>query len=149
MSIICLGMLLGLPHLGMVGWGVFIASNTKLAIGEKFLLSAAHRTVWWRTRQSGALCPVRLAIGLTPQVTIGAHDFYTGHSEHHTGQSGGFLSIVPPRTSRWATVPGASDSLVLQTRQSVVATLPSFLGLHLIFIMSSFEVFISSMPWSK
>jgi hypothetical protein len=31
----CLGMSLGLPHLGMAGWGVFIAPNTKLAIGEK------------------------------------------------------------------------------------------------------------------
>jgi hypothetical protein len=38
---------------------------------------------------------------------------------------------------------------VLQTRQSAVATLPLFLGLHLIFIMSSFEVLLSSMPWSK
>jgi hypothetical protein len=26
MSIICLGMLLGLPHIEMVGWEVFIAS---------------------------------------------------------------------------------------------------------------------------
>jgi hypothetical protein len=35
MSIMCLGMLLGLPHLGMVDWGVFIAPNTKLDVGEK------------------------------------------------------------------------------------------------------------------
>jgi hypothetical protein len=38
MSTICLGMLLGLPHLGMAGWGVFIAPNTKLAVGEKRVL---------------------------------------------------------------------------------------------------------------
>jgi hypothetical protein len=38
-------------------------------------------------------------------------------------------------------VPGASDS--------PQATLDSSLGLHLIFIMSSFEVLLSSMPWSK
>jgi hypothetical protein len=42
-------MLLGLPHLGMVGWGVFIAPNSKLAVGEKLLLSVEHRTVRWCT----------------------------------------------------------------------------------------------------
>jgi hypothetical protein len=47
MYTICLGMLLGLPHLEMAGWGVFIAPNTKLAVGEK-LCSLRH------TRQSGA-----------------------------------------------------------------------------------------------
>jgi hypothetical protein len=46
MSTICIGMLLGLSHLGMVGWGVFIAPKTKLAVGEK-LCSLRH------TRQSG------------------------------------------------------------------------------------------------
>jgi hypothetical protein len=38
MSTICLGMLLGLPHLGMAGWSVFIAPNTKLVVGEKRVL---------------------------------------------------------------------------------------------------------------
>jgi hypothetical protein len=51
--------------------GVFIAPNTKLAIGEKLLLFAADRTVRWCTGQSSAPCLVRLAVGLTPQVTIG------------------------------------------------------------------------------
>jgi hypothetical protein len=41
---------------------------------------------------------VRLAVGLTPQVTVGAADFYTG-------QFGGFSPPVPPGTSHWATVP--------------------------------------------
>jgi hypothetical protein len=40
MSTICLGMSLGLPHMEMAGWGVFIASNTNLAVGGKLLLSA-------------------------------------------------------------------------------------------------------------
>jgi hypothetical protein len=92
-------MLLGLPHLGMVGWGVFIAPNTKLAVGEKSLLFVAHRTVRWCIGQSGAPCLVRLAVGLTPQVTVGAQAFYTGHSGHHTGESSGLLSIVPLGTS--------------------------------------------------
>jgi hypothetical protein len=56
MSTICLGMSLGLPHLEMTGWGVFIAPNTKLAVGGKLLLSVVHRTV-------RCPCPVRLAIG--------------------------------------------------------------------------------------
>jgi hypothetical protein len=69
---------------------VFIGPNTILAVGEKLLLSASHQTVRWCTG---------LAVGLTPQVTVGAHDFYTGHSGLHTGQSGGLISIVPPGTS--------------------------------------------------
>jgi hypothetical protein len=54
MSILCLGMLFGLPHLGMAGRGCIIAPNTKLVVGEKLLLSAAHRIVRWGTGQSGA-----------------------------------------------------------------------------------------------
>jgi hypothetical protein len=41
MSNVCLGMLLGLPHIEMASWGVFIAPNTKLAVGEK-LCSPRH-----------------------------------------------------------------------------------------------------------
>jgi hypothetical protein len=52
MCTICLGMLLGLSHLEMAGWGVFIAPNTKLAVGEKLLLLCG-------TPDS----PVRLAVG--------------------------------------------------------------------------------------
>jgi hypothetical protein len=37
MSILCLGMLFGLPHLEMAGWGVFIASPTLLVVGKKAL----------------------------------------------------------------------------------------------------------------
>jgi hypothetical protein len=60
MSILCLGMLLGIPPLGMLGWGVFIAPNTNLAVGEK-LCSL------WHTGQSGGLLStvhLELAIGL-------------------------------------------------------------------------------------
>jgi hypothetical protein len=92
---------------------VFIGPNTILGIGEKFSLSVAHRTVWWGHRTVRCPCPVCLAIGLTPQVTVGAAGFYTGQSTCHTGQSGGFSPPVPPGTSRWATVPWC-------TRQSSV-----------------------------
>jgi hypothetical protein len=53
-------------------------------------------------------------------------------------------------------VPGVPDSSACGIGQSGApctdsphATLLSSLGLHLIFIMSSFEVLISSMSWSK
>jgi hypothetical protein len=50
MSTICLGMLLGLSHLGMANSGVFIGPNTILAVGEKVLLcgaiDSALFTVW-------------------------------------------------------------------------------------------------------
>jgi hypothetical protein len=42
-------------------------------------------------------------------VTIGAQAFCTGQSRLHIEQFGDLFSIVPPRTSRWAIVPGAPD----------------------------------------
>jgi hypothetical protein len=59
MSILCLGMLLGFSHHGMAGWGVFIASNTKLAVGEK-LCSLRHTGQFDGTPDS-ALFAVRCA----------------------------------------------------------------------------------------
>jgi hypothetical protein len=101
MSILCLGMLPGLPHLGMAGWGCIYSPQHKTSRWRKVVLSAAHQTVWWYIRQCTIHCPVRLAVGLTPQNTVGAQDFYTGHSRCHTKHSGGLLSTVPPGTSRW------------------------------------------------
>jgi hypothetical protein len=67
-SIICLGMSLGLPHLKMACWGVFIAPNTDIVVGGKLLLSVVHRTV-------RCSCPVRLAVSLSEHVTIGTQTF--------------------------------------------------------------------------
>jgi hypothetical protein len=129
--------------------GVFIAPNTKLVVGEKLLLSAAHRTV-------RCPCPVRLIVGLTPQVTVGAQAFQSGQFGLHTGQSGGLFSTVPPGTSRWATVPWCIGQCSVWHQivrcphtDSLPGNIASFLVLHLIFIMSAFEVLLSSMPWSK
>jgi hypothetical protein len=91
-------MLLGLPHLEMASWGCIYSPNTKLVVGEKLLLSAAHQTV-------RCPCPVCLAVGLTPQVTVGAAGFHTGQFRRRTGQSGAFSPPVPPGTSCWATIP--------------------------------------------
>jgi hypothetical protein len=54
MSTICLGMLLGLLHLEMLASGGIYRPNTKLVVGEKLLLSVAHRTILWCTGQSDA-----------------------------------------------------------------------------------------------
>jgi hypothetical protein len=101
MSTICLGMLFGLPHLGMAGWGYIYSPQHKTSRWRKVVLSAAHRTVRWCTVQCIVHCAVRLAVGLTPQTPIGTQAFYTGHSRCHTGQSSGLLSTVSPVTSRW------------------------------------------------
>jgi hypothetical protein len=81
-------------------------------------------------------------LDLTPQVTVGAQAFYTGHSGHHTGQFGGLLSIVPPRTSRWATVPWCIEQSGSRPDSPPWQHVLLFPGLHLIFIMSSFEVLL-------
>jgi hypothetical protein len=98
--------------------GCIYSPQHKSSRWRKVVLSAAHQTVWWSTGQCIVHCPVRLAVGLTLQPTVGTHAFYTKHSGLHTGQSGGLLSTVPPGTSRWTTVPwctgqsGAPDHTV-------------------------------------
>jgi hypothetical protein len=98
MSNVCLSMSLGLPHLEMAGWGCIYSPNTNRAVGEKLLLLAAHRTVRWCTGQRTVACPVRLAVALSEQVTIGAAGF-----PHRIVRWSSLR--VPPGTSRWAAVP--------------------------------------------
>jgi hypothetical protein len=136
-------MLLGLPHLGMTDWGCIYSPQHKTCRWRKVVLPAAHRTVRWCTGQCIVHCPVRLAVGLTLQPTVGAQAFYTGHFGHHTGHSGGLLSRVPPRTSLWRysmvhqTVwRVAPDRPKFQTRQSIDNTFFiswTSLGLHNVF----------------
>ena len=86
--------------------GVFIAPNTKLAIGEKLLLSAAPDGL---VGSPDGLMPLS---GVPNRWTDIAgdcrHDLYTGQSGLHTGQFGGLFSTVPPGTSHWATVTGCT-----------------------------------------
>jgi hypothetical protein len=51
-----------------------------IAVGEKLQFSAAHRTVRWCTGQRTVACPVRLAVALSEQVTVGAAGFSTPDS---------------------------------------------------------------------
>jgi hypothetical protein len=141
MSIICFGMLLGLPHLEMAGWGVFIAPNTNRAVGEKLLLSAAHRTVRWCTGQRTVACPVRLAVALSEQVTVGVAGFphRIVRSSHRTVWWSSLW--VPPGTSRWAAVPWCTEQSGAPRTDSSQAT---HLDFSWIFLMSSFEVLLSS-----
>jgi hypothetical protein len=97
MSTICLGMLLGLPHLEMAGWGCIYSPQHKYSRWRKVLLSASNRTVRWCTGQRTVACPVRLAVALSEQVTVGATGF-----PHRTVRWSSLR--VPPGTSRWATV---------------------------------------------
>jgi hypothetical protein len=78
MSTICLGMFLGLQHLQMAGWGVFIASPTLLAVGQKAAAFCwrAHRTV--RCASDRALFTVQC---LPRQLTVGV---CTGRSLYST-----------------------------------------------------------------
>jgi hypothetical protein len=85
--------------------GCIIAPNTNRAIGEKLLLSVAHRTVWWCIGQRTLACPVCLVVALSEQVTVGAAGFphRTVRSSHRTVRWSSLR--VPPGTSRWAAVP--------------------------------------------
>jgi hypothetical protein len=78
--------------------GCIYSPQHKTSYWRKVVLSVAHRLVQWCTGQCTVHCPMCLAVGLTPQATVGAQVFYTGHSGLHTRQSGGLLSSVPPRT---------------------------------------------------
>jgi hypothetical protein len=135
--------------------GVFISPNTILAVGEKLQFSPAHRTVRWCIGQRTVACPVRLAIALSEQVTIGAVGFShrTVWCSHRKVRWSSLR--VPPGTSRWAGVlwctgqsgMWAPDIPVChQTvrcashRQSAAA----HLDFSWIFLMSSFEVLLSS-----
>jgi hypothetical protein len=85
---------------------------------------------------------VRLAVTLSEQVTVGAAGF-------HTGQSGGLPSECHLELAVGAEVPGAPDSPVLLARTVHRQHTSSFLDFPWIFLMSSFEVLLSSFPWSK
>jgi hypothetical protein len=67
------------PSNGRLG-EVYIGPNSKIAVGEKLQFSAAHRTVRWCTGQRTVACPVRLAVALSEQVTVGAAGFSTPDS---------------------------------------------------------------------
>jgi hypothetical protein len=144
------------PSNGRLG-EVYIGPNSKIPVGEKLQFSAAHRTVRWCTGQRTIACPVRLAVALSEQVTVGAAGFphWTVWCSHRTVQWSSLR--VPPGSSYWAEIPWctgqsdvwAPDSLVCHRtvrcsshKQSVAA----HLDFSWIFLMSSFEVLLSSIP---
>jgi hypothetical protein len=67
------------PSNGRLG-EVYIGPNSKIAVGKKLQVSAAHRTVWWCTGQRTVACPVRLAVAMSEQMTVGAAGFSTPDS---------------------------------------------------------------------
>jgi hypothetical protein len=145
------------PSNGRLG-EVYIGPNSKIAVGEKLQFSAAHRTVRWCTGQHTVACPMRLAVALSEQVTVGAAGFfYTGQSGAHTGQSGGLLSECHLELAVELEFPSAPDSpacghrtVWCATGQSGAPSHRQSAAAHLdfswIFLMSSFEVLLSSIP---
>jgi hypothetical protein len=143
---------------------VYIGSNSKRAVGEKLQVSAAHRTVRWCTGQRTVACPVRLAVALSgtlsEQVTVGATGFPHRTVRCATEQSGGLLSGFHLELAVGLWFPSAPDSSVCGHRtvrcatgqsgaprtDSPQAAHASFLVLFLIFLMSSFEVLLFSIP---
>jgi hypothetical protein len=113
--------------------GVFIAPNTNRAVGEKLLLSAAHRTVRWCTGQRTVACPVRLAVALSEKVTVGAAGF-----PHWIVRWSSLR--VPPGTSRWVVVPWCTGQSGMWAPDRPVLHAQTVRRLY------SFEVLLSSIP---
>jgi hypothetical protein len=83
----------------MAGWGCIYNPQHKYSRWRKAAASLRH------TGQRTVACPVRLAVALLEQVTIGAAGFphRTVRSSHRTVRWSSLR--VPPGTSCWATVP--------------------------------------------
>jgi hypothetical protein len=116
MSILCLGMLLGLPHLEMLVGVIFIGPNTILVVGEKLLLS--HRTARWRHRTVRCPCPVRLAIGSDTAGDRCLQAFTPDSSGVTSDSSVASLHQFHQELAIGLHFPGAPDNLVSSTGQS-------------------------------
>jgi hypothetical protein len=151
------------PSNGWLG-EVYIGPNSKIAVGEKLQFSAAHRTVRWCIRQSGG-APDSPVVHRTTHCSLsGAPSrcsvkvgdrwrrrlFHTGQSGAHTGQSGGLLSECHLELAVGLEFPGAPDSPACGHRTVWCASHRQSAAAHLdsswIFLMSSFEVLLSSIP---
>ena len=133
------------PSNGRLG-EVYIGPNSKIAVGEKLQFSAAHRTVRRCTGQRTIACPVRLAVACPTPVRAG--DRWRRRLR------------VPPGTSRWAAVPRCTGQSGVWSPDSPVCHRTVRCSTHrqsagstrllswtfLIFLMSSFEVLLSSIP---
>jgi hypothetical protein len=137
-----------MPSNGRLG-GVYIGPNSNIIVGEKLMLSTAHRTVW---------CPVRCATGCwIRHVTVGAVSLASDSPVSHRTVRW-LSSTVPPGTSHWATILWctgqsggvASDTSVLSVRQSTggntylmsCTLLDTCWSSFMVFLMSSCEVLL-------
>jgi hypothetical protein len=130
------------PTLGNGRLGCIYSPPTKIEPLEKSCcFSVAHRIVRWCTGQRTVAYPVRLAVALSEQVTVGAAGF-----PHRTVRWSSLR--VPPGISCWTVVPWctgqsgvwAPDSPVCHRtvrcsmhRQSAGSTLGLFLNLFNVF----------------
>jgi hypothetical protein len=100
MCTICLGMLLGLPHLEMAGWGCIYSPQYKTSHWRKAVaFCGTPDSPVVGTGQSGAPIRCPLAVG-SIKWPLGCQP--DGPVSHRTVRAS---STMPPGTSRWAIVP--------------------------------------------
>jgi hypothetical protein len=109
MSTICLGMLLGLPHLRMAGWGCIYSPQHNCSRWRKVAglcgtpdSPVVHRTAHCSLSSAPSRCPVRYPIraGDRWRRRLSTPDSPVYHRTVR------WSSLwVPPGTSRWAAVP--------------------------------------------
>jgi hypothetical protein len=130
---------------------VYIGPNFKIVVGEKMQFSAVHRTAHCSMSGAPSRCSVRAGDHWCCRL------FHTGQSGAHTGQSGGLLSKCHLELAVGLEFLGAPDSptcgdriVRCATGQSGAPSHRQSAAAHLdfswIFLMSSFEVLLSSIP---
>jgi hypothetical protein len=153
MSTICLGMLLGLPHLRMTGWECIYSPQHNCSCWRKVAVlcgtsdsPVVHRTTHCSLSGAPSRCNVRYPVRAGDRWR---HRLSTPDSPvcHRTVRWSSLR--VPPGTSCWAAVPWCTGQSSVWAPDSPQAAHASFLGLFLIFLMSSFEVLLSLIPESK
>jgi hypothetical protein len=167
MSTICLGMSLGLPHLEMAGWGCIYSPQHKCSRWRKAAAlcgttdsPVVHRTVRWCIGQSGGASDSPVAHRTMHCSLSGVPSCYpdtAGDRWRRRLFTPDSPMLFPPQCHLELAIglrfPGAPDSPVCHRivrcsshRQSAGNTHLHFLDFSLIFLMSSFEVLISSIP---
>jgi hypothetical protein len=161
MCTICLGMLLGISHLEMASWGVFIAPNTIIAVGGKLLLSAVtldstvvHGTAYCSLSGASSRWSVRAGNRWHADLFTPDSPDFTPDSpvvfppQCHLELAVGLLFLVHRTVRRVGTEQSGvpPDSPVLHAQTVRRQHTSSFLDFSWIFLMSSFEVLLSSIP---
>jgi hypothetical protein len=111
MCTICLGMLLGLPHLQMAGWGCIYSPQHNSSRWRKAAVlcgtpdsPVVHRTAHCSLSGAPSRCSIRAGDHWRRRL------FHTGQSCAHTGQTGGLFSECHLELAVGLEFPGAPDT---------------------------------------